>query len=227
VANKAFYIWLTCCVGGLAAFSGWQVGEAFFLHSQSSAPMRSAAAEIGTFPKPNRDSKRDKDAIISATAVAEPVSAPVEPETAAPDVPPAKLADFHNARAELSSPAPRPKPSPKAEKLLPPLLDDMQIAGIKQRLDLTEIQQRYWPPVEKALRGLTEQVLNYQKRIRKSRDDSFDTESAEIKQLKSAARPFLAQLRDDQRSDVLMLANMAGLGPVVSELASGREVAKN
>lgn len=233
MAKKTATILLICCAGGLAAYSGWQVGDELFLRNASAALAESSPSPVDAFPKSNRDAKRDRDSVAARPSeVVAPVLAAYasEPTASIPFVADSKPAALENARAEISSP-PAPTPKPKAvakiEKMGRALLNDFQIAGIKQRLSLTSAQERYWPAVEKALRGLSERVVDYQKRLNRSRDDSTDTEAAEIKQLKSAARPFLAQLRDDQKSEVIMLANMSGLGPIVTELASGRDVAKN
>ena len=50
---------------------------------------------------------------------------------------------------------------------------------------------------------------------------------AEVEQLKAAALPLVTQLSDDQKSTVLVIANMAGLGSVVTDLFSGNDVASN
>ncbi|MCX7308631.1 MAG: hypothetical protein NTZ72_12095 [Afipia sp.] len=103
----------------------------------------------------------------------------------------------------------------------------MQIAGIKQRLSLTAAQERYWPAVEKALRGLSERAVEYRKNLKKSTDGKVDAQVAEVEQLKAAALPLVTQLSDDQKSTVLVIANMAGLGSVVTDLFSGNDVASN
>ena len=115
----------------------------------------------------------------------------------------------------------------KIEKIGRSLLSDYQISGIKQRLLLTSAQERYWPAVEKALRGLSERVVEFRKNAKKSSDGKFDSEAAQVEQLKTAAIPLMTQLRDDQKSTVLMIANMAGLGSVMTEMFSGNEVASS
>lgn len=233
MSKKTATILLIFCAGGLAAYSGWQVGDELFPRNASAALAKSSLTPIDAFPKSNRAAKRDRDFVSARPAeVATPVLAAYAPEETAsiPVTAEPKPAAFQNARAEISpppAPAPKPKAVAKIEKIGRSLLNDFQIAGIKQRLSLNATQERYWPAVEKALRGLSERVVDYQKRRNRSRDDSADAEAAEIKQLKSAARPFLAQLRDDQKSEVIILANMAGLGPVVTEIASGRDIARN
>ena len=111
----------------------------------------------------------------------------------------------------------QPKPSGKPSRAY---LNDTQIAGIKKRLRLTKAQEPYWQPVEASLRSLMQQIADYQARLKTSRDASFDLDSDAIRQLKVSATALLAQLRGDQKSELMMLANMAGLGSFVTALAA-------
>ena len=113
----------------------------------------------------------------------------------------------------------------RSEKPSRLFLNDTQIAGIKKRLNLTAAQQKYWPPVESAMREVTLQIEDYQKRLKK-RDDSFDTNSDAIQRLKVATRALYAQLTGQQKNDISLLVRMAGLGPAFAEL-TGKAVAKN
>ncbi len=230
MAKKPILTLLMYCAGGVAAFSGWQFGEQL-LPQDASASVSTVSRASFSFPTSNRDSKRDRDIVIAPQAeTAAPVLAAYaaeEPPTASIPSLASKTAAVEDARAELaplSAPTPKAKAVAKIEKIGRSLLSDFQIAGIKQRLGLTSAQERYWPPVEKALRGLSERVAAYRKGLKKSHDDA---ENAEIEQLKAAALPLLAQLRDDQKSQVIVLANMAGLGSIVTDLFNGGEVASN
>lgn len=232
LAKKTAHL-LLICAGGLAAFSGWRLGDELFLRSASAALAASAPQSTGELQKSNRVAKRDRDAVaVQPAEIATPVLASFAPETTAPEatasipvIADSKPAVSANAHTDVSPlPAPKPKPVARIEKLGRALLTDLQVAGIKQRLALTAAQERYWPPVEKALRGLTERVADYRKNSKKSKDDA---EAAEVEQLKAAALPLLAQLRDDQKSTVIVLANMAGLGPVVTDMFSGNTVASS
>ena len=91
--------------------------------------------------------------------------------------------------------------------------------------DLTPAQQKYWQPVETALREVTLQIEDYQKRL-KRRDDSFDTNSDAIQRLKTATRALYAQLTGTQKNDLTLLVRMTGLGPAFAEL-TGTKAAKN
>lgn len=214
--KSSTYLLITCCAGGLAALSGWMVGDELFLRHIEIAAASSVLPEADIYPTANRDTKQDR--FIVAASLAEPASAPaaLTPEAE----------NFESARAELTPEPPRAKPALKPIKPSRAFLNDTQIAAIKQRLNLDDRQQKYWPPVEKALRGLTEQIMDYQKRLKK-RDDSFDTESVAIKDMKAASKTLLTQLREEQKTEVLMLARMSGLGSVVTELSSTKQAAKN
>ncbi len=228
-------LFLICCAGGLAAFSGWKVGDELFLRSAEAAFAKTGPSLNDTIQRSNRDAKGDRDVVAGTKRVE--VDSPVlafaridaAPQPVAPE--PVSLAakpELQNARAELSSPpTPKAKIVTRIEKIGKSLLTDYQIAGIKERLALTSAQERYWPAVEKALRGLSERVVEYRKLAKKPRDEKYAAEAAQVEDLKSAALPLLAKLNDDQKSTVLVLANMAGLGSVVGELFSGGEVASN
>ena len=67
------------------------------------------------------------------------------------------------------------------------------------------------------MREVTLQIEDYQKRLKKDRDDSFDTESAAIARLKTATRAFYSQLNGTQKNDLALLVRMAGLGPAFAD----------
>lgn len=88
------------------------------------------------------------------------------------------------------------------------LLDDKQIASIKQRLKLTKAQLELWPPVEKALKDLLELLHD---RRRQPAAKVLAANSDAVKRLSDAGAPFFAKLRPDQRNEVKSLARMVGL----------------
>ena len=96
------------------------------------------------------------------------------------------------------------------------LLSDLQIEAIRTRLKLNAEQERSWPAVEAALRGLATRLHE----MRKSGDAPTDLppESPELVRLKTAATPFFAQLNGEQKRELKMLAHLIGLGKVVAEL---------
>ena len=134
---------------------------------------------------------------------------------------------------EAAAPADTVKPEPpKAQAASAParritshsstVLNDAQIASIKQRLKLTAEQERMWPAVEAALRKIvyTKNAMNPQTRAAQSSGSPtpyIDPSSAEVQQLKSAALPLIMRLNDEQKREVKMLAYVMGLEAVASQ----------
>ena len=119
--------------------------------------------------------------------------------------------------AKAAEPAPaRPKAAarPPAQKSYT-LLSDAQIAGIKQRLQLSSSQEYYWPAVETALRAVARR-LHATRQADPNAPVHIDPDSAEVQQLKSAAMPLLFQLREDQKREVRQLAHLIGLEKVAA-----------
>jgi len=101
------------------------------------------------------------------------------------------------------------------------MLNDSQIASIKERLRLTPDQERMWPGVEAALRNIA---------YAKARDAhkhgapasaaelaSLSPESAEVQDLKSAAVPLIMSFNDEQKNEVRSLAHVMGLDQLASQ----------
>lgn len=198
---------LTCAAGIAAGVGGWLFGEHLFLQS-ASASLTPEEPEIeARYPVSNTMTKQDRV-----------IASPRPPET--PDAPPNDM--YETARAWMAAPVTLPRSvTSRSEKPSRLFLNETQIAGIRKRLNLTPAQQKYWPPVETALREVTLQIEDYQKRL-KRRDDSFDTESAAIERLKTATRALYAQLNGTQKNDLALLVRMAGLGPAFAALTGTR-----
>jgi hypothetical protein len=99
------------------------------------------------------------------------------------------------------------------------VLNDAQIASIKQRLKLTAEQERLWPPVEAALRKIvyTKTAMNPGRFQAGASTAYIDPASPEVHELKSAAVPLLMRLNDEQKREVKMLAYVMGLEAVASQ----------
>jgi len=100
------------------------------------------------------------------------------------------------------------------------VLNDAQIASIKQRLHLTPDQEEMWPAVEAALRNLA------YTRSREARGKAAatatqiaqaDPNSAEVQDLKSAAIPLIMSFNSEQRDEVRNLAHVMGLDQLASQ----------
>lgn len=203
---------LTCGAGIIAGVGGWLLGEQFFQRASASLTQNDETFEE-RYPASNAMMKQDR--IIAA------VAPPPLPDAVPNDM-------YETARAWMSAPItlPRTAATAKPEKPSRLFLNDSQIAGIKKRLNLTPAQQKYWPPVETAMREVTLQIEDYQRRMKRSRDDTFDTDSAAINRLKTATRALYTQLTGTQKNDIALLVRMAGLGPAFAEL-TGTRAAKN
>lgn len=217
MAIRTTYIVLICGAGLLAGVGGWLIGDQLFFQSASASLTQDEPGEESTFdaryPVSNTTMKQDR-------VIASPVPAQGTESTVPNDM-------VETARAWLNAPVTLPRRlTAKSEKPSRLFLNDSQIAGIKKRLNLTPAQQKYWPPVENAMREVTLQIEDYQKRLKKNRDDSFDTESDAIVRLKTATRALYAQLSGTQKNEIALLVRMAGLGPAFAEL-TGTRAAKN
>jgi hypothetical protein len=100
------------------------------------------------------------------------------------------------------------------------VLNDAQIASIKERLNLTPEQEAMWPPIEVALRQIS-YVRNPAEPHRAppstARLAFIDPDSAEVRRLKYAALPLIMRLNEDQKREVNSLAHVMGLGKLASE----------
>jgi hypothetical protein len=183
-------------------------------------------------PVANRESKKDKLAVVSqALAAFDPrASEPVQTDPALGES--LRRAYASTSPADLGVPqAIAPSAAPPVTAALPPkpkavakpqpqknyaLLSDIQIAGIKERLKLSSAQESYWPPVENALRAVARKIHAGRQANPSAGGVPIDPEAEEVQQLKSAAMPLLFQLREDQKSEVRSLARIIGLEKVAS-----------
>jgi hypothetical protein len=190
------------------------------------APSERASASAVQLPVSNKESKKDRLAIVShAVAAFEP------PQTTAALSEPLRQAYASTAPADIglpevvapaTAPAAAPAP-PKPKAAAKPqrqknyaLLSDAQIAGIKERLKLSSTQESYWPPVETALRAVARKIHAGRRANPSAAGVPIDPEAEEVQQLKSAAMPLLFQLREDQKSEVRSLARIIGLEKVAA-----------
>jgi hypothetical protein len=128
---------------------------------------------------------------------------PVE-SIAPPQAPPAPEARPAERRASLV-PAVRPKPDNH-------VLNDAQIASIKARLKLTPDQQRYWPAVEAALRGIAYKVNKTGGKLA-----AIEADGPEVQQLKNAAIPLIMMFSEQQKNEVRQLVQVMGLQQLAAQ----------
>jgi len=120
------------------------------------------------------------------------------------------------ATPKLAS-APRPSVRPGA------VLNDTQIATVKQRLKLTPDQERMWPAVESALRKIAYKKDRNAARTKTAQvstgmgTGTIDPNSAEVEQLRSAAFPLVMSFNDEQKQEVRAFARIIGLESVATQ----------
>ncbi|MGX7742178.1 hypothetical protein [Rhodopseudomonas parapalustris] len=166
------------------------------------APTTTAAVEPTASAKPMQLAYATDELPITAlpeAAQSEPISAAPKATTKLPPV-------------IATAPIHKPKPKPAAKEAL---LSDGQIAKIKTRLNLSSLQEYYWPSVEQALRAIGRKLHTSP---RDSGAPMIDPDSAEVQQLKYAAMPLLFQLREDQKQEVRKLARAMGLEQVAQQI---------
>jgi hypothetical protein len=166
-----------------------------------------------------------KYAVASMLPIGDPMlfsSVPLSPVmTAAVD--PAAPAAEPEARPKLAVAKTEAPSAPKARHVTNRpgnVLNDAQIASIKQRLNLTPDQAPLWPAVEAALRKIA-YAKNAAVPVHSAPAGAMayvDANSAEVQELKYAALPLIMRLNDDQRREVKSMAHVMGLENVASQL---------
>ncbi len=172
--------------------------------------------------------------VIAAPVAAAPVARPPEPmpslppASAAPPLPTPVASMPHRETKSAAIAPPRAEPkAPSAAAVAPHhatragfLLNDAQIASIKERLHLTADQVRMWPAVEAALRNIAyakERYARHHGPPAGSEAAAIDPNAAEVQDLKSAAIPLIMSFSDEQKNEVRSLAHVMGLDRLASE----------
>jgi hypothetical protein len=99
------------------------------------------------------------------------------------------------------------------------VLNDAQIASIKDRLQLTPEQERIWTAVEAALRKISyaKDAVAQNRPIQDGdRIAYIDLDGPEVRRLKSVALPLIMSLSEDQKHEVRSLAHVMGLDGVAA-----------
>ena len=96
------------------------------------------------------------------------------------------------------------------------VLDDAQIASIKERLHMTADQEQMWPAVEVALRNIAYLRMQAARRSGAS-DGAADPDPDAVASLKSAAVPLIMSFDDDQKQEVRNIAHVMGLDRLASQ----------
>lgn len=101
------------------------------------------------------------------------------------------------------------------------VLNDAQIASIKERLHLTPEQEHMWPAVEAALRNLAYASMREARRrgipASTAQLAAADPDSTQVQDLKSAAIPLIMSFNSEQKDEVRSLAHVMGLDQLASQ----------
>jgi hypothetical protein len=163
---------------------------------------------------------------IPATALAYAAPEPDEPAEATIAALPAARPEGANAAPTLAKRAIQPphpaSPSAAGQGPASPsnaVLNNAQIASIRERLKLTSYQSQLWPPVESALRDIAWQGHPEagRKAAPNGRGGSIDPNSVPVQRLKSAAFPLIMSLSDDQKQEVRSMVRLMGLENLASQ----------
>ena len=152
----------------------------------------------------------------------QPAATNIAPEAAAspplPEVPSPRPAPTVARRTSQAAPAAAALASRQTAR---PgfVLNDAQIASIRERLHLTPGQQAMWPAVESALRNIAyaRSGAAHRHGATAAQVASLDPDSSEVLGLKAAAIPLLMSFNDEQKSEVRNLAHVMGLDKLASD----------
>ncbi len=196
------------------------VSEPAVTEAAVSAPAASDQITQPTDDMANEPDVRGAQPVKSnAQAKADRLMAPMPPPTDATKIGPPSLS-LESARQFVLAPMAGIKfRTVFRTKQVPVLLDDKQIASIKQRLKLTAAQEKYWPPVESAVRDL---MLYMHSQRGQPLGKVLDPSNDQVKRMIAVGMPFLSQLREDQKSQLQSLARVAGLGTELPGLKSAQ-----
>jgi hypothetical protein len=152
-------------------------------------------------------------AAVDADDRAEPAMPVARPESANAAAP---------AVAQRAIQPPHPA-SPSAASLGPAspsnaVLNNAQIASIRERLKLTSYQSQLWPAVESALRDIAWQGHpETNRKVASKGRGSIDPNSMPVQRLKSAAFPLIMSLSEDQKQEVRTMVRLMGLENLASQ----------
>jgi hypothetical protein len=216
----------------LASASADDVSSLMFnpFPTYSSAPQLALARSAPPASSAAESSATDSSTANSSSAEASPPrpspvrsGPPPQLVTASLEVPTEALAyaDDPPVRADSPSPVPakravqvpHPAASPGPASASNAVLNNAQLASIRERLKLTTYQSQLWPPVESALRDITWQGHSKVASNAASggHGGSIDPNSPSVQRLKSAAFPLIMSLSEDQKQEVRTLVRLMGL----------------
>jgi hypothetical protein len=199
------------------------------LHAPASASVSGVVAagsnaELALLdPEPMAPSSRpdpDPNMVPQAAAVLTASADPSAPVAAPPQLAARKAAQTSAAAVpapavKVAAVVPRAAPSERPGYIL----NDAQIASIKERLHLTPEQEQMWPAVEVALRNM---AYTHPPQLRGRGAPTGETQAAAVdpnavQGLKSAAVPLILSFNAEQKDEVRNLVHVMGLDQLASQ----------
>jgi len=194
----------------------------------ASAPSAASDAQLALFspqpmipePSPQTAPQATQDTAMHIAA-AEDAGAPPAPATNAN----ARPQMLQPAQTIQRQPAPRPVNATRTVEhrriVNRPgyMLDDAQIASIKERLELTPDQESMWPAVETALRNIAYTHVK-PPGARAAPSDGVHVAAVDpdsVEDLKSAATPLILSFSEEQKEQVRSIAHVMGLDQLASQ----------
>jgi hypothetical protein len=199
------------------------------LPTYSSAPQLASAHSVPATLSASNSSTANSSAPEAALPRPAPLRSTLPPQlvTASIELPAEALAYADEPATRPDNPtltpakravqAPHPAAIPGPVSASNAVLNNAQIASIRERLKLTSYQSQLWPPVESALRDISWQGHPDAGRkvasnaLPNGHGGTIDPNSPPVQRLKSAAFPLIMSLSEDQKQEVRTLVRLMGL----------------
>jgi len=229
-SGKPAYLGASMAVGAVLAVAGFVVGTDG-ADIQSTSPREEISprdAAVVAAVAPAVTSARADRAPLAQRIPAELLLPPQSVTTALPLPPDAQPASGTSVTGSIPAtsplraavPTPRKRPAQDTRPAEPPRSGtaSAQIARIKTALKLTPEQERYWPPVEAALRDIVTQASHEPVQSRALAPSTMPVDPERVQRLTSAAMPLLMTFDEAQKREVRRIARNMGLDNVASAI---------
>jgi hypothetical protein len=218
----------TTAAGPAPVAAGFVLASASETDLQASSLLFSPFSTYSSAPQSSSSRSSLPPQLVSASlqipAEALAYAAPDAEDRAEPAMP-AAWPESANAAPVSAKRAVQPPPRPASPANAGPtspsnaVLNNAQIASIRERLKLTSYQSQLWPQVESALRDISWQgrADASHKTAANPRGATIDPNSAPVQRLKSAAFPLIMSLSEDQKQEVRSMVRLMGLENLASQ----------
>jgi hypothetical protein len=222
-SRKLAYLGLSLAAGAALAAAGFVVAtdsaDTQAMPGQEMSPRDAAAKAAAVRPEQPRFKPQ-----IPAELLVAPQSVTSKLASLSADPPPLRsettgsVAPTASPSAVIPTPKKRPVEAARSIERRPVDAPSAQIARIKSALKLTPAQERYWPPVEAALRDIVEQMSREATSGTTRSRAGASVDPDRIQRLTSAAMPLLMTFDEAQRREVRRIARNMGLEDVAAAI---------